>query len=65
MTEDAWQKLLEAEKATMEAKGVVDPAEAAPPKVQLLPPNYSDSQQTTLSATVQSGEKNEFAFELE
>jgi hypothetical protein len=64
MTEQEYQQKVEAEKKIMEAKGQLLPGEAAPAKVQLLNPGYSNSQKTTLTAKVQAGETNEFTFDL-
>ena len=64
MTEEAYQQKFEAEKRSMETQGYVPPGEAAPPKVELLPAQYSSAPATTLSAIVKKGDKNDFTFEL-
>lgn len=64
MTEAAYQQKVEAEKRIMETKGQLLPGEAAPAKVQLLKPGYSDNQKTTLTAKVQAGGGNDFTFDV-
>ncbi|MCY2986764.1 MAG: hypothetical protein NTY19_02735, partial [Planctomycetota bacterium] len=64
LTVEADQQKFEAEKRSMETQGYVPPGEAAPPKVELLPAQYSSAPATTLSAIVKKGDKNDFTFEL-
>ncbi len=64
MSEAEYQKRLDAEAQLMAAKGQLAPGEAAPAKVQLLAPQFSDSQRTTLTAEVLADGENDFVFEL-
>ena len=62
--EAAYQQKLDTEAHIMATKGQLGPGEAAPAKVQLLAPQCSDSQQTTLSAEVKADGTNAFTFEV-
>jgi len=64
MTEEEWQQKVEEEKRIGEKGAPVPPDKQAPQKVQLLGPEYSESNSTKLTATVQSEGKNDFSFEL-
>jgi hypothetical protein len=64
LSDAEYQKLLDAEAQIMATKGQLGPGEAAPAKVQLLRPEYSNSQKTTLTAEVKADGKNEFVFEV-
>lgn len=60
---DYKQKLAEEDKIMAE-KGVVPPDKQTPPKVEMLPAQYSDSQKTTLKATVPAGGDTSLKFDL-
>jgi hypothetical protein len=64
MTEEVYQQKVEAEKAAGESGVYGAPREVVPPRVELLPSQYSDVQQTTLTATVKDGEANDFPFQV-
>ena len=64
MTEEVYQQKVEAEKAAGESGVYGAPREVVPPRVELLPGQYSDAQQTTLTASVKEGEKNDFQFRV-
>jgi hypothetical protein len=64
MTEEVYQQKIEAEKAAGESGVYGAPREVVPPRVELLPAQYSDGQQTTLTASVKEGEKNDFQFRV-
>jgi hypothetical protein len=64
MSEERYEKLVQAERAAAEAKVTVAIGERAPPRVPLLGDEYSNVSKTTLSAEVVRGNKNEFIFDL-
>jgi hypothetical protein len=64
MTEEVYQQKIEAEKAAGESGVYGAPREVVPPRVELLPAQYSDGQQTTLTASVKEGETNDFQFRV-
>jgi hypothetical protein len=65
LSEEAYrQKQQEYDQLTASQGFLGAQAAAVPPKVESLPPQYSDSQQTTLSASVQPKGKNDFTFDL-
>jgi len=67
MTEEEYEKRFEAEKKAGENRPYDAPVPEGiiPSKTQLLGPEYSDSQKTTLLAVVKTDGKNDFTFELE
>jgi hypothetical protein len=65
MTEAAYQQKLDAEKEAGESGVYGAPREIVPPRVELLAEQYSNAQQTTLTASVKKGDKNDFTFELQ
>ncbi len=65
MTEEVYQQKVEAEKQAGESGVYGAPREVVPPRVELLPAQYSNPQQTTLTASVKEGEKNDFPFQLQ
>lgn len=65
MTEEAYQQKLDAEKAAGESGVYGEQREVVPPRVELLAAQYSNANQTTLTASVKKGEKNDFEFQLQ
>jgi hypothetical protein len=64
MTEEVYQQKVEADKEAGESGVYGAPREVVPPRVELLPGQYSDGQQTKLTASVKKGDTNDFKFEL-
>jgi len=64
MTEEVYQQKVEADKEAGESGVYGAPREVVPPRVELLPVQYSNAQQTKLTASVKKGDKNDFKFEL-
>lgn len=62
---EKYQQLVEIEARAVEDRGFATPKETAPPKVELLPPRYSNPSSTTLRADVSLGGENEFNFDLQ
>jgi hypothetical protein len=62
LSEADYQKKLDEEHA-LHQKGIA-PATPVPPRRDLIPSNYSDTQRSTLTATVKADGKNEFLFEI-
>lgn len=64
MSEERYEKLVQAEQAAAESKGTAAIGERAPPRVPLLGDEYSNVSRTKLSADVVPSHKNEFTFDL-
>ena len=65
MSEAEYEEKRAEEAKIMEAKGLVPPKQQVPPKVELLPAEYSNIQKTTLEATIPEGGTEDLKFELE
>jgi hypothetical protein len=63
MTEDAYAKLLKTDDAERKSRPY-NPEATIPPRVQLLPAEYSDGTSSTLKVKVESSGAQEFPFKL-
>ncbi len=63
MTEEEYKQIADAANAIVSKGGVVPAGKEPPKKVELLPPKYSDAQQTELTADA-NDEVNDFKFDL-
>ena len=63
LSEEEYQKKVEADHAEREAKGKIGPS-TIPPRKQLLPSEYSDTSKSKLTATVTATGTNQFTFDI-
>ncbi|MGI6420071.1 MAG: hypothetical protein ACOX1P_30930 [Thermoguttaceae bacterium] len=64
MSEEEYKQKLAEEERIMAEKGAVPADKQAPPKVEMLPAEYSDSQKSTLKATIPAGGDTGLKFNL-